>query len=216
MGRGISEFWVMVFYCALIFAAGLIFGFIFTGNAQVGLLAVLGALASLSTIGAAIVAVRALRGWKEQFTFQKKYESVIHLRTFLHSAAEPHAYLTELRDHLASYIRTGDSNDLADPDKYPFETQKKWFAHFSDISRAWDMMNVFLTAEEISAFKFSPEDVEAAVDAASTKMTETAFSDMKNSILHLHEATSVGVKEIAAAYKSLELQTRDFLKEISS
>lgn len=216
MSDEVSSFWLMVFYCLLIFAAGSVFGFIFTIDGQVGFLAVLGALASIATVGAAIVAVIALRGWKSQFNFQKKYDSVIHLRTFLYSTAESRAFLTALRDHLASYLRSSDADILSDPDNYPFEFEEKWLSHFSDINRAWDTMNVFLTDEEFREFKFAPDHIAVAVNNAKDKMIEVTFSETKNSILHLHEATNLGVNEISQAYKGLELQTREFLKVISS
>lgn len=107
------DFGLMVVYCALLFCAGVVFGFIFTKDGQVGLVSFFGALSSLAAVGAAVIAVIALHGWKAQFKFQKKYEAVVEFHTYLHGCADAYVYLSSVRDHFAAYIRNGSDIDLS-------------------------------------------------------------------------------------------------------
>ena len=104
MERVSLERWLLPTYCLLLFAAGCIFGFIFTKDGQIGLVSFLGAMSSLATVGAAITAVAALNSWKAQFQLQKKYDAVISVRAFLHEASHPLIYLSSLSNHFSAYI----------------------------------------------------------------------------------------------------------------
>ncbi|POM09993.1 hypothetical protein CUU62_27150 [Pseudomonas sp. WP001] len=214
MNKNFGDMGLMFVYCTLIFISGVVFGFIFTNGGQVSFVAFLGALSSIATVGAAIIAVIALKGWKEQFKFQKKYDAILELRTFLHGCADSYTFLASLRDHFVDHLRAGSITSLSD--NYPFEAQRRWFSHINDMSRSWDMVNVLLTRDERVFFKQVPTDIRRLVGETQSEITRIVIQGADGADLQIFNEVNEGLEKIDEAYKRFEIRTRLFLKKITT
>ncbi|UZE30272.1 hypothetical protein [Pseudomonas asplenii] len=217
----LGDSWIWFIYCALLFCAGGVFGCIFTTQGKIGFVSFLGALASLATVAAAITAVMALTLWKAQFQLQKKYDAVIDLRTFLHSATHPLIFLESYTTYLEDYVRSGDDRALSK--NFPSEVQREWFTHSSSFGRSWDMMEVVLSDKELSIFSSDQKQIDNILKEAVKALSKLAFDGGRQGgeeqierLLSLRPLFNKYANTIDATYSDLEAQSRMLLKKLAT
>jgi len=203
----------IVFYCALLFFAGSVFGFIFTKDGQIGFTAFLSAGSNVATIATAVVAVVALNSWKHQFKLQKRYDSVMELRAHALNASPPLLYLNSMREHFAHYLRSKDDHALAE--LYPYEIQREWFVKINEMTKTWNVVSILLSDTELSVLDHNPVGLEKMVRDVVMEMMQMSVGDEKKSLLALHQIGNQGCIKIEQAFSDLENQCRELLKNIS-
>jgi len=178
---------VMVFYCCILFSAGVVFGFLFTSNGQINFVTFLSALSSLATVTAAMAAVYALRAWHAQFKHSEKYKAVLRFRESLDRGDSAIALLRAVSQHVEEKNTRTHRASLADLMAIRNAANQLWIKQSFKVEQAWNDLERLMSATEIRKFSDSPDQLENCV---------------RDFVVHLDYVTSDG-----ASVNILELST---------
>lgn len=174
----------------------------------------LSCISSFATVLAVVVAIFALKSWRSQFKYQKKYECILDLRSQLHGANEAAIYLNSLCVHFGEIIKSGTDSDLFDVDKFPYQLQRDWWSHLSKIQRTWALLEVTLEKSEIKFFTVNPNTLEGDVTSTVKQMIDLSCGEPKGSVVALYQLVNSSIVGMEEKYKLLEKQCRLALTKI--
>lgn len=174
----------------------------------------LSCISSGATVLAVVVAIFALRSWRSQFKYQKKYECILDLRSQLHGANEAAIYLNSLCAHFGESIKTGIESDLFDAEKFPYQLQRDWWSHLSNLHRTWALLEITLKKSELKIFTVDPMKLESNVTNTVRKMIDLSCGEPKGSLIELYRLVNSSIVGVEEQYKLLESQCRLALTQI--
>ena len=154
---GESDRWVIFTYFVLVFCAGVIFSFIFTGGSGATFLVWVNAIASLATVAAAITAVVALRAWYPQFKHSEKFKAAKNLRASFYGAGPVNAALNNLQKiEIAKLAGVERNSDQMKELVFFYQSSKKeLFAALEKYQSAWVEFSYFVSGDELLNAKHS-------------------------------------------------------------
>lgn len=174
----------------------------------------LSCISSVATVLAVVVAILALKSWRSQFKYQRKYECILDLRSQLHGANEAAIYLNSLCAHFGEMIKTGVESDLFDADKFPYQLQRDWWGHLSNLQRTWALLEITLDKSELKLFTVDPITLESDVTNTVKVMIDLSCGEPKGSLVALYQLVNSSVVGVEKKYKLLEKQCRLALTKI--
>ncbi|MBA1209452.1 hypothetical protein [Pseudomonas fulva] len=174
----------------------------------------LSCVSSVATVLAVVIAIFALKSWRSQFKYQRKYECILDLRSQLHGANEAATYLNSLCAHFGKMIKTGVESDLFDANKFPYQLQRDWWSHLSNLQRTWALLEVTLNKRELKLFTVDPITLEDDVRNTVKEMIDLSCGEPKVSLGALYQLVSNSIVSVEEKYKILEKQCRSALIKI--
>ena len=205
---------MMVVYCFLLFAAGIVFGFLFSDNGQIQFVTSLGAISSLATIAAAIAAVSALQAWHAQFKHSEKYKAVLKFKESLDRGESACALIHAVSQHVEEQnVRTYHAS-LSDLQRIRSSATQAWVKQSYKVEQAWNDLERLMPAGEIRKFSCSPDQLEkdvmnfityledvtfdrASVDICKLSKEAQAFSSkIRDGNVALMESANVALKDL--------------------
>lgn len=154
---------MMVFYCFILFSAGIVFGFLFTSNGQINFVTFLSAISSLATVAAAMTAVYALRAWHAQFKHSEKYKAVLKFKESLDRGESACALIRAVFQHVEEQnVRTYRAS-LSDSQGIRSAANQAWVKQSYKVEQAWNDIELLMSATEIRKFSDSPDQLENCV-----------------------------------------------------
>lgn len=189
---------LMIFYCCLLFAAGVVFGFLFTSDGQINFVTFLGAISSLATVAAAMTAVYALRAWHAQFKHSEKYKAVLRFRESLDRGDSAVAFIRAVFQYVEEQNMRTQHASLVDLLAMRNAASQLWIKHSFKVEQAWNDLERLMSAAEIRQFPYSPVQLEEYV---------------RDFVEHLDYVTSdgasVNILELSNDVQSFCSKTRD-------
>lgn len=209
---------LMFTYCALLFSAGIVFGFVFSPNGQVGFVSFLGALSSLATVGAALTAIYALRAWYPQFKHSEKFALIKAFQATVGNDSDIRQFLYECKDVFRQVIEADIRGEPPLKETFPKNALQQWWQHSGVIQSAWENMNNLLSDEEQSVFSTNPRLVELKISDLLEKMMDIAYEPNldRNSIFQLTKCGGFGAEEVISEFLKLNSESRLLLKKLAS
>lgn len=169
---------------------------------------------SLATVVAVAVAIFALRSWRSQFWYQRKYECILDLRSQLHGANDAASYLSSLREHFSNRIRLGVGAGTFDEDRFPYPLQQAWWDHLSKLHRTWALMEVTLSKVELKNFTVDPHKIELEMRECVQEIISLGCAEPPVKLFRIHQQVSNSIISITKSYTELEKECRDVLLKI--
>lgn len=205
---------MMVVYCSLLFAAGIVFGFLFSGNGQIQFVTYLGAISSLATIAAAIAAVSALQAWHAQFKHSEKYKAVLKFKESLDRGESACALIRAVFQHVEEQnVRTYRAS-LSDLQGIRSAANQAWIKQSYKVEQAWNDLERLMSAGEIRKFSYSPDQLENHVVNFITHLDNVTFDRASVDICKLSEETQVFSSKIRDGNVALMESANVALKDL--
>ncbi|WP_146097878.1 hypothetical protein [Pseudomonas sp. GZJR-8] len=209
---------LMLLYCALLFSAGIVFGFVFSSNGQVGFVNFLNALSSLATVGAALTAIYALRAWYPQFKHSEKFALIKTFQATVGNDSDIRQFLFDCKEVFRQVIEADIRGKPPVKETFPNSALQQWWQHFGVIQSAWENMNNLLSAEEQSVFSTNPKQVELKISDLLEKMMDIAYEPNLDriSLIQLTKCGGYGAEEVVSEFLKLNSESRLLLKKLAS
>jgi hypothetical protein len=154
---GKSDGWVIFIYFLLVFCAGVIFSFIFTGGSAATFIIWVNSLSNLATVAAAITAVIALRAWYPQFKHSEKFKTAKDLRASFYGSRPINETLNRLQKIEIAKISgvERDSEQMKELIRQFEESKADLLCQHARYQAAWNEFSYFVSEDELAATNYS-------------------------------------------------------------